>query len=69
MFGIKDEILEKALKEGILLENDGKYVPNIGTVSLIYHPQLRRYALVFGTTAANAGFVLLEDLNKTWKIK
>ena len=69
MFGIKEEILERALKEGILLEVNGEFIPNIGVISLIYHPQLRRYALVFGTTAENAGFVLLEDLNKTWKLK
>jgi len=68
-FGIENEIISRALKEGILIEVNNKFIPNIGTISLVYHPQIRRFVLVFGNSAENAGFVLLEDHKKTWKLK
>ena len=69
MFGIDVEIIDKALKTGIELINDGEIVTPPGTLSLVYHPSLKRYVFVFGTSAANASFVLLEDFNKLWKLK
>ena len=69
MFGIDIEIIDQALKNGILIDKNGEFVDQIGPLSLTYHPQLRRYVFVFGTNAANAGFVLLEDYNKIWKLK
>ena len=68
MFGIDDEIIAKALKNGILIEANGEYVKNTGPVSLAYYPLLRRFVLCFGTSAQNASFVLVEDYTKTWQL-
>ena len=69
MFGLDVIIVDQALKNGILIDKNGDFVDSIGTLSLVWHPQLRRYVFVFGTNAANASFVLLEDIGKTWKLK
>ena len=68
-FGIDNNIIDEALRYGILIEVNGKWVDQIGVLSLVYHTQLRRYVFVFGTTAQNASFVLLEDEGKTWRVK
>lgn len=64
---VSQETLEKALKEGILFQKEGEFIPNPGIVSLIWHPQLQRWGLAFGTNASDAGFVLLEDYGRLWK--
>ena len=69
IFGLDDTIIDNALRNGILIEVNGKFVDNIGILSLVYHTQLKRYVLVFGSDATNAGFVLLEDYGKLWKLK
>ena len=69
IFGLDSQIVQQALINGILIDNNGDFVQQIGPLSLVYHPQLKRFVFVFGTTAENASFVLLEDINKTWKMK
>lgn len=69
MFGIDVTIVDQALKNGILIDKNGDFVDSIGPLSLVWHPQLRRYVFVFGTNAENASFVLLEDYGKIWKLK
>lgn len=61
--------IHDALMYGIELEHKGNWIDNQSPVSLTYHPQIRRFVLVFGTSEQNAGFVLLEDIDKTWRIK
>lgn len=68
-FGLDDYTINQALIKGIEIEVEGEYVTPPGQISLVYHPNLRRYILVFGNTAQNAGFVLVEDYKKTWKLK
>lgn len=68
-FGLDDSIIAQALKENILIEVNGQYVEANGVVSLAWHPILRRFVLVFGNDASNASFVLLEDIDRTWKVK
>ena len=69
VFGLDIEIIDKALRNGIKVEVNGQLIDPPGVTSLAYHPQLRRYILVTGSTAQNASFVLLEDYNKLWKLK
>ena len=69
IFGLDSTIIAKALKKGILIKVEETFEPQMGILSLVYHPQLARYVLVFGTSAQNAGFVLLEDYQRMWKIQ
>lgn len=69
VFGLGLAIIDSALKRGILIKSpEGNFVHNIGVLTLGYHPQLQRYVFIFGSNAQNAGFVLLEDFNKLWKL-
>ena len=64
------ELIKEALKYSIIVKNDKEeFIDVPGVVTLAYHPRLQRYVLVFGSTAQNAGFVLLEDFGKLWKVK
>lgn len=69
IFGLGLLIIDAALKKGILIKQKEEFVSVPGHLSLVYHDQLQRYCFVFGTNAENAGFVLLEDYNKLWKLK
>ena len=70
IFGLGLDIIDKALKNGILIKNeDDNWLSNIGPMSLVWHSQLQRYVFVFGTNAQNASFVLLEAYTRLWKLK
>lgn len=69
LFGLEPEVIQDCLKNGIEIEQAGNYVDPVGTLCLVYHPQLRRFVFIFGTNAENAGMVLLEDINKSWRQK
>lgn len=66
--GLDQVVIAHALQTGIEIFNKGKWEHNIGNLSLVWHPQLHRFVFVFGTTAENAGFVLLEDQDKFWRL-
>ena len=68
IFGIDSTIIDSVLKKGMMILKNGEFVKAPGTISLIYHPQLQRYVFVFGTNAQDASLVLLEDMDKLWKI-
>ena len=69
LFGLGSAIIDMALRKGIVIKHGEEYVDVPGHLSMAYHPQLQRYCFVFGSTTENAGFVLLEDYNKLWKLK
>lgn len=69
IFGLDLKIIDRALKEGILIKQGNDWVPQIGVLTLAYHPQLRRYVFIYGSTAENAGFVLLEDFEHLWRLR
>lgn len=69
IFGLDSTIIVQALKRGIQINSEGEFVDQIGVLSLVWHPQIQRFVLVFGTTAENAAFVLLEDYDRLWKVK
>lgn len=69
VFEIPDLVIDSALKNGILIKVNNEWTPNIGVVTLVYHPGLKHYCFAFGTTAENASSVLLSDYKKLWKLK
>ena len=69
VFPVSDEILVDALKRGIKVKSEGGSKPNPGLVSLIWHPTLLRWGLAYGTSATDAGFVLLEDYGRIWELR
>lgn len=66
--GLDQNLISEALQKGIEIFNNGKWEHNIGNLSLVWHPYLKRFVFVFGNTAENAGFVLLEDKDKLWRL-
>ena len=60
--------LESALEKGIEIHVGSNWVKAPGTVSLIWHPVLREYCLVFGTDQFNAGFVEIAKFEKDWRL-
>lgn len=69
IFGIKDEYIDKALREGILIITPKGTISNCGILSLTFDYINKKYIFVYGNTAANASFVNLEDINITWRLK
>lgn len=67
---ISQKELEKALKEGILVQGEGgSFAPNQGRTTLLWHPTLQRWAIAYGMGPSDAGFVLLEDFGRLWKLR
>lgn len=68
---VNQEIIEKALKTGILIkDNNGYWKPLVGVIALIYYLQFQKFALVY--TPANpqdAKVLFLDDFKKTWDVK
>lgn len=69
IFGLDLKIIDKALKEGVSIKQGDSWFPQIGVLTLTYHPQLQRYVFVYGNTAENAGFLLLDDYNRLWRLR
>ena len=69
-FGVGEEILEAALKNGIELSAGSDFFSPPGPVSLAYHPAAREFALVYGTNPDNAGYVLASSYySGAWRPK
>ena len=68
-FGVDESVVEEALKKGIKVLRNGSFSDNPGQVSLLWHPSLQRWCFAYGTSAADAGFALLEDYGRLWKLR
>ena len=69
MDGIDIQIIERALKEGILYNNNGVFEPSIGNLALVYVQEFHGYLFAFGTNAINAKHVLVKDYGNSWRLK
>jgi len=68
-FGVDIEIIEKALKSGIKVLKNNVFVNVSGFVSLVYIAQLDKFMFAYGSNQFDAGYVLLENYEKDWKLK
>ena len=68
-FGIDNEIIEKALKNGILVIKDGFKTKPVGFFSLAYLVQLNEFIITYGMNPQTSGFVFVKDFKTTWDLE
>lgn len=66
---MNQEIIESALKNGIILYNKPFLKPYNGVVTLVYLPQHDDFALCYGTCEQDADYVLVKDFKHTWDVR
>ena len=68
-FGIETEIVEKALKNGIVLINNGLRIKPAGFLTLTYISQLNEFIITYGMNQQTSGFVYVKDFKNTWDLE
>ena len=69
LFGIDNNIIKQALKNGIKVNKMGQFIDIIGIVTLVYVPQMDKFMLTYGTSPADAGYVYVENYEKDWILR
>lgn len=68
-FGINNNILEKALKNGIKVKKDNNFININGFISLTYIQQFNKFILAFGSNSLDASWVFVDNYEKDWILK
>ena len=69
IFGISNDIVKQALKTGIKVKKNGNFEEVYGVISLSFVPQWNKFVLAYGTCAADAAYVLVDNFEKDWILK
>lgn len=69
LFGIKNDLIKKALIDGIKVKKNGEFVDATGFISLTFINQYNKFVFAYGSGASDAGWVFVEDYEKEWILK